>query len=62
MDPIVSLSDRAIRNVKYMHWISMNREQYSGQPRKHKVNEDYFKVWTHENVLGARVICDRWTC
>lgn len=57
MGPIVDLSDRASRNVMYKHGISMNREQYSGQPRKHKVNEDYFKVWTHEMawVLGLFV-------
>jgi DNA-binding transcriptional regulator WhiA len=57
MGPIVGLSDRAIRNVMYKHGISMNREQYSGQPRKHKVNEDYFKVWTYEMawVLGLFV-------
>ena len=35
----------------------MNREQYSGQPRKNKVNEDYFKTWSHEmaSVLGLFV-------
>lgn len=35
----------------------MNREQSSGQPRKHKVNEDFFKIWTHEMawVLGLFV-------
>lgn len=54
MVPIIGLSDRAIRNVIYKHGIEMNREQFSGQPRKHKVNEDFFKVWTHEMawVLG----------
>ncbi|KAA0965747.1 hypothetical protein FQ087_05555 [Sporosarcina sp. ANT_H38] len=57
MGPIVGLSDRAIRGVMYKHEILMNREQYSGQPRKHKVNEGYFKVWTHEMawVLGLFV-------
>ena len=51
---ITGLSDRAIRNVMYKHGVEMNREQSSGQPRKHKVNEDFFKVWTHEMawVLG----------
>ena len=44
MGPIVGLSDRAIRSVMYKHGILMNREQYYGQPRKHKVNENYFKV------------------
>lgn len=34
--------------------IEMNRKQYSGQPRKHKVNENFFKTWSHEMawVLG----------
>jgi LAGLIDADG-like domain len=54
MISITGLSDRAIRNVIYKHGIEMNREQFSGQPRKHKVNEDFFKTWTHEMawVLG----------
>ena len=41
----------------YKHGVKMNREQSSGQPRKHKVNEDFFKVWTHEMawVLGLFV-------
>lgn len=57
MKPIIGLSDRAIRDVMYKHGIKMNREQSSGQPRKHKVNEDFFKVWTHEMawVLGMFV-------
>jgi hypothetical protein len=57
MIPIIGLSDRAIRNVLYKHGISMNREQFSGQPRKHKVNEDFFKTWTHEMawILGLFV-------
>ena len=40
--------------MTYKHGIEMNREQSSGQPRKHKVNEDFFKVWTHKMawVLG----------
>jgi hypothetical protein len=54
MERITGISDRAIRNVLYKHQVEMNREQSSGQPRKHKVNEDYFKVWSHEMawVLG----------
>lgn len=54
MIPIIGLSDRAIRNVIYKHGIEINRKQFSGQPRKHKVNEDFFKIWTHEMawVLG----------
>ncbi|WP_338754479.1 LAGLIDADG family homing endonuclease [Bacillus sp. FJAT-52991] len=57
MLPIVGLSDRAIRNVLYKHGVKMNREQSSGQPRKHKVNEDFFKIWTQEMawVLGLFV-------
>jgi hypothetical protein len=57
MAPIIGISDRAIRNVMYKHGIQMNRERYSGQPRKNKVNEDYFKVWSHEMawVLGLFV-------
>ena len=57
MKPIIGLSDRAIRDVMYKHGVKMNREQSSGQPRKHKVNEDFFKVWTHEMawVLGMFV-------
>ena len=38
MIPIIGLSDRAIRNVMYKYGVEMNREQSSGQPRKHKVN------------------------
>ena len=37
MVPIIGLSDRAIRNVLYKHGVKMNREQSSGQPRKHKI-------------------------
>jgi hypothetical protein len=57
MCKIVKISDRAIRNVMYKHGVEMNREQSSGQPRKHKVNEDFFKVWSHEMawVLGLIV-------
>lgn len=54
MCPIVGLSDRAIRNVLYKHGIAMNREQFSGRPRIHKVNEGFFKTWSHDMawVLG----------
>ena len=57
MTPIIGISDRAIRNVLYKHGITMNRAQYSGQPRKNQVNEDFFKIWTHEMawVLGLLV-------
>ena len=51
---ITGLSDRAIRNVLYKHKIGMNRQRFSGQPRKHKVNENFFKSWSNEMawVLG----------
>ncbi|WP_164668838.1 LAGLIDADG family homing endonuclease [Virgibacillus doumboii] len=54
MERIIGISGRAIRNVVYKHGVKMNREQSSGQPRTHKVNEDFFKVWTHDMawVLG----------
>lgn len=57
MKPIIGLSDRAIRDVMYKHSVKMNREQSSGQPRKHKINKDFFKIWTHEMswVLGMFV-------
>lgn len=40
-----------------MHQIPLNRQPHSGRPRKHKVNENYFKVWSHEMawVLGLFV-------
>lgn len=47
MKPIIGLSDRAIRDVMYKHGVKMNREKSSGRPRIHKVNEDFFKIWTH---------------
>lgn len=51
MLPIVGLTERAILNVLYKHNIPVNQV---GQPRKHKVNEDFFKTWTHDMawVLG----------
>lgn len=57
MESIVGLSARAIRNVIYKDGIEVNRTQYSGQPRKNKVNEHFFKSWTHEMawVLGLFV-------
>ncbi|MDZ5472671.1 hypothetical protein SM124_13110 [Bacillus sp. 31A1R] len=57
MTTITGLSDRAIRNVMYKHGVKMNREPSSGQPRKHKVNENFFKTWSHEMtwVLGIFV-------
>ncbi|WP_342511575.1 hypothetical protein MKY34_13945 [Sporosarcina sp. FSL K6-1522] len=57
MEPVIGIAEQAIRIVLYKHKIPMNREQYSGQPRKNKVNEDFFKIWTHETawVLGVFV-------
>lgn len=51
MEPITGISDRAIRNVLHKHKIPMNRKQYSGQPRKNKVNEDFLKCG-HTKWLG----------
>lgn len=52
MEPIVGLSNRAIRDVMYKHGVDIRKP-----PRKHKVNEDFFKIWTHEMawVLGLFV-------
>ncbi|MFZ3591466.1 LAGLIDADG family homing endonuclease [Bacillus sp. DJP31] len=57
MEKVIGISGRAIRNVMYKHGVEMNREQSSGQPRKHMVNEDFFKHWSHEMawVLGMFV-------
>ncbi|WP_345238953.1 LAGLIDADG family homing endonuclease [Pontibacillus salipaludis] len=57
MSVLSGLSDRAIRNIMYKNNVKMNREQYSGQPRKHAVNEDFFKNWSHQMawVLGLFV-------
>jgi hypothetical protein len=54
MVPIIGLTERGIRNVLYKNNVVMNREQRSGQPRKHAVNENFFKHWSHEMawVLG----------
>src|SRR6185312_5355066 len=48
---IIGLSDRAIRNVLNKHGVQLNP---IGRPRIHKVNEDFFKTWSHEMawVLG----------
>ncbi|MFC5603358.1 helix-turn-helix domain-containing protein [Sporosarcina koreensis] len=48
---IIGLSDRAIRNVLNKHGVELNPV---GRPRIHKVNEDFFKTWSHEMawVLG----------
>ncbi|WP_246943192.1 LAGLIDADG family homing endonuclease [Bacillus pinisoli] len=57
LENIVGISSRSIRNILYKHNIEMNRMQYSGQPRKHKVNTDFFKKWSHEMawILGLIV-------
>lgn len=57
MVPIIGLTNRAIYNVLRKHNIVIRHEQHSGQPRKHKVNEDFFKIRTHEMawVLGLFV-------
>lgn len=47
MEEFCGLTDRAIRGILVKHGIKL-RKQYSGQPRKYKVNEDFFKEWSHE--------------
>lgn len=51
------LSDCAIYNVLKKNNVTLKHKQYSGQPRKHKVNENFFKVLSHEMawVLGLFV-------
>ncbi|MCM3709684.1 LAGLIDADG family homing endonuclease [Sporosarcina luteola] len=48
---IIGLSDRAIRNVLTKNGVALNP---IGRRRIHKVNEDFFKTWSHEMawVLG----------
>ncbi|WP_186278746.1 LAGLIDADG family homing endonuclease [Lysinibacillus sp. BW-2-10] len=57
MKSITGLTDRGIHYVLNKHKVKPIREKGSGQPRKHKVNEDFFKVWTHEMawILGMFV-------
>lgn len=47
----IGLSDRGIRNVLNKHGVELNPV---GRRRIHKVNEDFFKEWSHEMawVLG----------
>ncbi|SOC22491.1 LAGLIDADG DNA endonuclease family protein [Ureibacillus xyleni] len=54
---LTGLSDRAIYNVLKKNHVTLKHKQYGGQPRKHKVNENFFKVWSHEMawVLGLFV-------
>lgn len=55
MAVITGMTDRGIRKLLNRHGVETNRST----PRKHKVNEDFFKKWTHEMawVLGL-VITD----
>ncbi len=57
INAITGLSSRSVLNAVHKHGVKPNREQSSGQPRKHKVNEDFFKTWSHEMawVLGLFV-------
>lgn len=54
MIELTGLSDRAIRNVIKKYNIT---PRPIGQPRKHKINEGFFKVWSEEMawVLGIFV-------
>ena len=54
MIELTGLSDRAIRNVIKKHNVT---PRPIGQPRKHKINEAFFKVWSDEMawVLGLFV-------
>jgi DNA-binding transcriptional regulator WhiA len=55
MVAITDMTDRGIRKLLNRHGIETNRST----PRKHQVNEDFFKTWSHEMawVLGI-VITD----
>ncbi|WP_342597934.1 hypothetical protein MHB48_09865 [Psychrobacillus sp. FSL H8-0483] len=57
MEQIIGITGPAFRNVLIKHAIPMNREQYAGQPREDKVNENFFKTWSHEMawLLGTFV-------
>lgn len=54
MERIVGVTSRGIYNVLRKHHVPTRSP---GQPRKHQVNEDFFKVWTHEMawVLGLLI-------
>ncbi|MFS0575027.1 LAGLIDADG family homing endonuclease [Sporosarcina sp. 179-K 3D1 HS] len=54
MKPIIGISDSAIRNVLKKHNVKLKPP---GQPRKNKVNEDFFKTWSDEMawVLGLLI-------
>lgn len=53
----VGITPAGVSYIRNKHGIKAIREQSSGQPRKHKVNEDFFKVWSHDMawVLGLFV-------
>jgi hypothetical protein len=55
MVAITGMTDRGIRKLLNRHGIETSRST----PRKHQVNEDFFKIWSHEMawVLGI-VITD----
>lgn len=42
---VSGLTDRAIRNMITKHAVPKRKV---GQPRKHKVNEHFFKTWSNE--------------
>ncbi|TQR18465.1 hypothetical protein [Psychrobacillus soli] len=48
MELVVGLTSVAILNVIHKHNVPVNRKKYSGRPRINKVNEHFFKVWSHE--------------
>lgn len=53
----VGITPGGVGYIRNKHGIKAIRAQSSGQPRKHKVNENFFKVWSHEMawVLGLFV-------
>lgn len=57
MEKETGLTSRAILNVIYKHNIEVNYKRGFRQPRKHKVNENFFRHWSHEMawVLGLLV-------
>ena len=57
MDHISDLTGISVRGLRYILNKNGVLMRTVGQPRKHKVNENFFKVWTHEMawVLGLFV-------
>lgn len=52
------VTSRSIRNILKKHNIARVR---SGQPRKYKVNEEFFKTWTHDMAwLLGMIVTDGW--